>query len=105
MQLSINQRYFPVVKDKKEQFIELYEPVHTNFCRYCRAISGNTRDAEDLVQDSILGSQVKIVLSETTFPEGHNNYNLDLSGINPGIYLISIQSDKGIKTQRLIISQ
>ena len=54
MQLSINQRYFPVVKDRKEQFIELYEPVHTNFCRYCRAISGNTRDAEDLVQDSIL---------------------------------------------------
>ena len=38
----------------KKEFIELYEPVHDQFCRYCRAISGNTEDAEDLMQDTLL---------------------------------------------------
>lgn len=38
----------------KNEFIELYEPVHDQFCRFCRAIAGNTEDAEDLIQDSIL---------------------------------------------------
>ena len=36
-----------------KQFLELYEPVHSSFTRYCRAISGNNADAEDLVQDTI----------------------------------------------------
>ena len=34
------------------QFLELYEPVHSSFTRYCRAISGNNADAEDLVQET-----------------------------------------------------
>ena len=38
----------------KNEFIELYEPVHDQFCRYCRAIAGNADDAEDLIQDAIL---------------------------------------------------
>ncbi len=37
-----------------KQFLELYEPIHTAFTRYCRAISGNNADAEDLVQDTII---------------------------------------------------
>jgi RNA polymerase sigma-70 factor, ECF subfamily len=36
------------------QFLKLYEPLHTVFTRYCRAISGNNADAEDLVQETIL---------------------------------------------------
>ena len=35
-------------------FLKYYEPVHENFCKYCRAISGNQIDADDLIQDSIL---------------------------------------------------
>jgi hypothetical protein len=54
---------------------------------------------------NILGSQVKVLLSGTSFPEGHNYYNLDLTGINPGIYLITIQTNKGLKTQRLIVTE
>lgn len=38
----------------QQAFIELYEPVHHQFCRYCRAISGNAEDSEDLIQDTIL---------------------------------------------------
>jgi RNA polymerase sigma-70 factor, ECF subfamily len=36
------------------EFIEIYNPIHEPFCRFCRAISGNADDAEDLIQDSIL---------------------------------------------------
>ena len=38
----------------KPEFIELYEPIHNQFCRFCRAISGNAEDSEDLIQDTIL---------------------------------------------------
>ncbi len=38
----------------KNEFIELYEPVHSQFCRYCRTIAGNAEDAEDLIQDTVL---------------------------------------------------
>jgi RNA polymerase sigma factor (sigma-70 family) len=43
-----------VEKTHKETFLELYEPIHNQFCRYCRAISGNAEDAEDLIQDAVL---------------------------------------------------
>ena len=35
-------------------FIKLYDPVHQQFYRFCRAISGNHEDAQDLIQDTIL---------------------------------------------------
>jgi RNA polymerase sigma-70 factor, ECF subfamily len=38
----------------KNTFISLYEPIHLQFYRYCRAISGNPDDTEDLIQDTIL---------------------------------------------------
>lgn len=38
----------------KNEFLELYKPVHEQLYRYCRAIAGNTEDAEDLIQDTIL---------------------------------------------------
>ncbi|MBN1925751.1 MAG: RNA polymerase sigma factor [Prolixibacteraceae bacterium] len=41
-------------KNDQDTFLALYEPVHDQFCRFCRAISGNQSDAEDLIQDSIL---------------------------------------------------
>ena len=41
-------------KKNKTEFLEHYEPVHKQFCNFCRAISGNSADAEDLIQDTIL---------------------------------------------------
>lgn len=38
----------------KTEFLKIYDPIHESFCRFCRAISGNSADAEDLIQDSIL---------------------------------------------------
>ncbi len=39
---------------KQNQFLELYEPVHKQLSKYCRAISGNADDAKDLMNDAIL---------------------------------------------------
>ena len=39
---------------EQEKFLQLYEPIHDPFCRYCRAIAGNKSDAEDLIQDTII---------------------------------------------------
>jgi RNA polymerase sigma-70 factor (ECF subfamily) len=43
-----------VEEAKQINFLELYEPIHTQFSRFCRAIAGNKEDAEDLMNDAIL---------------------------------------------------
>ncbi|MBN1184723.1 MAG: RNA polymerase sigma factor [Bacteroidales bacterium] len=44
-----------MIKDQhKTEFLKLYEPVHGPFSRFCRALSGNAMDAEDLLQDTVL---------------------------------------------------
>jgi hypothetical protein len=53
---------------------------------------------------NISGSQLRTLVSKTSFMSGKNSYQVDLSGITPGIYLVSINTNKGFKTQRLIIS-
>jgi RNA polymerase sigma factor (sigma-70 family) len=40
----------------KIEFITLYEQVHNQLSKFCRAISGNLEDGEDLLQDTILNS-------------------------------------------------
>lgn len=43
------------MKEKnKIEFLKHYEPIHNKFCKFCRAISGNSEDSEDLIQDTIL---------------------------------------------------
>jgi len=43
------------VENKKHtEFLKQYEPIHLPLSRFCRAISGNTEDAKDLLNDSIL---------------------------------------------------
>ncbi len=54
---------------------------------------------------NIAGSSIKTLVTKTTFLSGHNEYIMDLTDLSPGIYLVSIFTDKGFKTQRLIISQ
>lgn len=38
----------------KIEFLKHYEPIHTAFSRFCRAIAANPEDAEDLLQDAVL---------------------------------------------------
>lgn len=54
---------------------------------------------------NIVGARLKTLVPNSTFLSGRNTYQMDLSGITPGIYLISVNTDKGFKTQRLIVSQ
>lgn len=53
---------------------------------------------------NISGNHVKELISRQYFQQGLNTFQLDLSGVGPGIYLIYINTNKGFKTQRLIIS-
>jgi len=43
-----------VNKQNKIEFLKLYKPIHEQFGRFCRAISGNINDTDDLIQDSLL---------------------------------------------------
>jgi RNA polymerase sigma factor (sigma-70 family) len=43
-------------KTEQYQFLELYDPIHKHLARFCRAISGNKEDAEDLMNDTILAT-------------------------------------------------
>lgn len=40
----------------EEDFLTLYEPIHDSLSRFCRAISGNAVDAEDLLHDTIIAA-------------------------------------------------
>ena len=54
---------------------------------------------------NLSGNLVKVLVANETFKKGTNSFQFDLSGIGAGIYLISINTDKGFKTQRLVITR
>ncbi|MBN1925750.1 MAG: T9SS type A sorting domain-containing protein [Prolixibacteraceae bacterium] len=54
---------------------------------------------------NIAGQQIKLLKSKLSFDEGFNSIKCQLEGINPGIYLISIVTDSGYMTERIIISE
>ncbi len=41
-------------QNTNDEFLKLYEPVHSQFSKFCRAISGNSDDSDDLIQDTLL---------------------------------------------------
>lgn len=43
-----------VMESKQQKFMQLYEPVHDGFVRYCQIRSFGKYEVEDLVQESIL---------------------------------------------------
>ena len=51
--LLLNNKTFSVENRSHTEFLELYEPIHRQLSRFCRAISGNTEDAKDLLNDTI----------------------------------------------------
>ena len=38
------------------EFLRLYEPIHGQLTKYCRAVAGNVHDAEDLMHDTVLNT-------------------------------------------------
>ena len=53
----------------------------------------------------IKGSEVKVLQPTTHFVIGENKFRADVSGINPGIYLIYFNTNKGFRTQRIIVTK
>jgi RNA polymerase sigma-70 factor, ECF subfamily len=43
-----------VTNSTQAEFLKHYQPHHQPLYRFCRAIAGNTEDAEDLIQDTII---------------------------------------------------
>jgi hypothetical protein len=54
---------------------------------------------------NISGVQIKDLVSQHNFNSGSNSFHVNLSDVPPGVYLISIITEKGFKTQRVIISR
>jgi hypothetical protein len=49
------------------------------------------------------GREKQVLLPNTTYSQGSHQFDLDLSTVPDGIYLIVLYSNKGIQTQRLIV--
>jgi len=54
---------------------------------------------------NIAGQQIRILKNRSKFDEGFNTVKCGLEGIKPGIYLVSIVTASGYKTERIIISE
>ena len=54
---------------------------------------------------NISGEQVKTIVSDRTFDIGMNLFSVNLSDLPTGVYLISIITEKGFKTQRILVSR
>lgn len=54
---------------------------------------------------SINGSIVKELIPDTDFFIGNSTYEIELGDVNPGIYLVAIQTVDGIKAKRLIVNE
>jgi hypothetical protein len=64
----------------------------------------NAQSGEILLAN-IMGQQVKVLRPKSTFNEGANSVICELNGIKPGIYLVSIVTPMGFKTERLIVAE
>ncbi len=53
---------------------------------------------------NMTGQLVKTV-KDHQFNIGANNYNMNISGINTGMYIVTIQTDKGVNNKRLVITE
>ncbi len=51
------------------------------------------------------GRERLILLEKTSISKGFQQFDLDLSGISEGIYLLTLFSDSGVQTQRLVVQR
>jgi len=54
---------------------------------------------------NIAGQEIKILKSQSIFDKGFNSVKCELIGIKPGIYLVSLITKSGYKTERIIVSE
>lgn len=54
---------------------------------------------------NISGGLVKNIVPESNFNPGLNSFDANLSNVSPGIYLISIITPNGFKTQRIVVTR
>jgi hypothetical protein len=64
----------------------------------------NAQEGEILLAN-ISGQQLRVLRSKSKFNEGVNTVRCELNDIKPGIYLISIVTPLGFKTERLIVTE
>ncbi|MFA6402320.1 MAG: T9SS type A sorting domain-containing protein [Salinivirgaceae bacterium] len=57
-----------------------------------------------ILLSNITGSIVKEFITNSNFGMGKNSFDLNLNGISPGIYLVTISTKAGMATKRLIVS-
>lgn len=43
-------------ESRNKEFLELYEPIHQQLSRFCRVLTGNTDEAKDLLNDTVLNT-------------------------------------------------
>lgn len=65
-------------------------------------ISKSTNQTEVYITN-ILGKRVKDVISKTALKPDQYKYNVDLSGLASGVYFVTMQTEMGRKTQKLVI--
>jgi hypothetical protein len=53
----------------------------------------------------IRGSEVKVLQSQTRFAKGENKFQADVSDVSAGIFLIYINTNKGFRTQRIVVTK
>jgi hypothetical protein len=54
---------------------------------------------------NMAGVQIRQIMGKTNIKAGPNSFSVDLSGLPSGLFIISINTNKGFKTKRIIISQ
>jgi hypothetical protein len=54
---------------------------------------------------NIAGVQIRQIIGKTHIKAGPNSFTVDVSGLPSGLFIISINTNKGFKTKRIIISQ
>lgn len=74
----------------------------TNMLNVELNINNNANQAEVYISN-ILGKRVREVVSKSTLKPNLYRYNVDLSGLASGVYFVTMQSEEGRKTQKLVI--
>lgn len=118
-----------IKKDLRKDFYSLTGNLSNSTCTYfeeCRSTLDLTEfsiypnPARDIINISfntseevtgniylldIKGSIVKTLESKAIIAAGSNEFSYPLDGVLPGIYLVAVHSDAGIKTGRLIVTE
>lgn len=54
---------------------------------------------------NMAGVEIRQLIQKTQMKAGANSFSVDISGLPSGIFIILVNTDKGFKTQRILVSQ